>query len=454
MEQMSLREIVEATGGMYSGEERVIAAVSSDTRDLPEGCLFIALKGDRFDGHAFVGKALEQGAAVAVVSDDVEAPPGRVLRVQDTRQAYLDIAGLYRRMLGLKVVGITGSVGKTTTKEMIACVCAAGFSTLKTEMNLNNEVGLSQMLLRLTPEHRVAVLEMGMDGPGQIAPLSRSAAPDIGVVTNIGVSHLEALGSRENIRDEKLDIRAGIGDSGVLVLNGDDDMLAPVEDPRLTVMRYGIDSPDCMVRGSRIKEFSSHTTFEVAYDGNRFDAQIPSMGKHNVYNALAALCVGIALDIPLHKAIAALRNYRPAGMRQRIVVHNSFTVVEDCYNASPDSMRAALETLGHLKCDGKRIAVLSDMLELGSVAEQSHRETGHIVAECGADVLLCTGELARLYQQGAREKGMGDAAMWFPDKAALYDHLKSILQAGDIAWFKASRGMRLEEVIERIYREI
>lgn len=452
METLSLSSIARAVGCSYSGNE-TISHISTDSRDIPPGCLFVALTGDRFDGHDFVAGALAQGAAMAVVSANVDAPAERLLRVQDTRQALLDIAGLYRRSLPVQVVGVTGSVGKTTTKEMVACVCGAEYKTLKTEMNLNNEIGLSQMIFQLNPSYGAAVLEMGMDGPGQIAPLSRAAGPNIGLVTNIGVSHLEAMGTRENICREKLDIRAGMDDGSTLILNGDDDMLHTAEDSRLNLVFYGIENKDCAVRGHRIKEFSTHTNFEISYGGNRFDAQIPSMGRHNVYNALAAFAVGMTLGIPPQKAIAALRKYQPAGMRQKIVVHNSFTVVEDCYNASPDSMRAALKTLGAIACDGKRIAVLADMLELSTVAEKSHLEAGRWAAESGADVLLCTGELAQLYVQGAKEKGMKHA-VHLESKDDVLAQLKELVKPGDVIWVKGSRGMKLEELIEKIYKEL
>lgn len=451
--ELSLRQIAAAIGAEYTGEELAVRQLSTDSRDIPQGCLFLALTGERFDGHKYVAVALEQGAAAAVVSAEVDVLPGLLLKVKDTRQAYLGIANLYRKSLDVKVVGVTGSVGKTTTKEMIACVCEAGFETLKTEQNLNNEVGVSQMLLRLEPKHRVAVLELAMDGPGQIAPLSRAAEPDIAVVTNIGVSHMEAMGSREAIRDEKLSIRAGMADGGVLVLNGDDDMLRDVKDDRLKILRYGVEDKGCAITGSRIKEFATHTTFVISYDGNRYDGQIPSMGKHNVYNALAAFAVGVALGIQPHIAVAALKNYKPAGMRQRIVKHNAYTIVEDCYNASPDSMKAAMETLGHLVCDGRRIAVLSDMLELGDLAERAHLDAGALVAGCGADMLLCTGELARGYVEGAKAAGMTEV-FHFDGKDALFQRLKELLEPGDIAWFKASRGMKLEDVLARIYAEL
>jgi UDP-N-acetylmuramoyl-tripeptide--D-alanyl-D-alanine ligase len=451
--QLSLRAIAAAIGAVYDGPDDPVAHISTDSRDLPPGCLFLALMGERFDGHDYVPAVLEAGAAMAVVSHAVNAPPEKLLRVKDTRQAFLDIANLYRAGLEVTVVGITGSVGKTTTKEMIACVCAAGYETLKTAENLNNEIGLSQMMLRLTPDHQVAVLEMAMDGPGQIAPLSKAASPDIAVVTNIGVSHLEAMGTRENIRDEKLSIRAGMPDGAALILNGDDDMLRGFADARLRVIRYGMGDTSCHVTGSRIKEFATHTTFEIGWDGNRFDAQIPCLGRHTVYNALAAFAVGMVLGLTPPLAVAALKGYRPAGMRQKIVRHNAFTVVEDCYNASPDSMRAALKTLGGLVCVGKRIAVLSDMLELGELAEASHREVGRLVAASGADVLLCTGALSALIVEEAKAAGMPEAFL-LDSKDALFEKLRGLLGPGDVVWFKASRGMKLEDVLRRIYAEL
>lgn len=450
MVPLSIGEIAAVIGADFAGDFQ-IDAVSTDTRELPQGCLFLALKGESFDGHRFIKQALESGARCAIAMQDGDYPADKVLRVPDTRKALLQIAGLYRRKLGIKVVGITGSVGKTTTKELVACVLESTFHTLKTAANLNNEVGLPKTILQLEESHRAAVLEMGMDAPGQIRPLAQCAAPDVGIITSIGVSHLESMGTRENILAEKLDICAGIADGGTLILCGDNDLLRTVNIPRLNVVFYGVDNGEAAVCAGHLREFSTHTTFEIQYNGKRYDAQIPCMGRHNVCNALAAFCAGIALGVQPPDAIAALKNYRPAGMRQNIVVHNSYTVVEDCYNASPDSMRAALETLGRLPCDGRRIAVLSDMLELGAIAREAHYEAGLLAARNGIDLLLCTGELAAGYAEGAKADGL--QAEHFPTQEALFETLKSLLTAGDVVWFKASRGMKLEQVISRIYKE-
>jgi UDP-N-acetylmuramoyl-tripeptide--D-alanyl-D-alanine ligase len=451
MKPLAIQDIARVLGGSFEGGGTV-SAISTDTRSLPEGCLFLALTGERFDGNDYVNAALETAAAYAVASRPGEYPAGRVLLVEDTRAAYLKIAGFYRRSLPVKIAAVTGSVGKTTTQEMIACALSAGFRTLKTEANLNNEVGVSQTLLRLDDEHEAAVIELAMDAPGQIAPLSDAAGPDVGVVTNIGFSHLAAMGSRENIRDEKLAIRSGMRDGAPLILNGDDGLLRDVRDDRLNVIFYAIDNPDAAIRAERLREFSTHTTFEIRYDGNRFDAAIPSLGRHNVMNALAAVAAATSLGVPPQDAIAALKNYRPAGMRQNIVKHGPYTVVEDCYNASPDSMKAALDTIRGMEWDGRRIAILSDMLELGGFGEQAHREIGALAAHNGLDYLLTVGPLASFCAEGAREAGFG-SALHFESRDELFAWLKQQAKSGDLLWFKASRGMRLEDVISKFYQE-
>lgn len=450
MLKLTAAGIARELGVNFTGADAPVLAVSTDTRSLPEGCLFIALKGDNFDGHSFISQALESGAAYAVSMEVGDWPENRVFMVDDTRDALMRVARLHRSGLAAKVTAITGSVGKTTTKEMIACVSEAKSKTLKTEKNLNNEIGLSHTLLGLDETFESAVVEMGMDGPGQMAKLSQTAMPDIAVITNIGVSHIEKFGSREGILAEKMDICAGLANGGDLILCGDNDLLNTVERPEFRITRYGIENKDCPVRAENIAEYSTHTNFEIIWNGSRFDAQIPCLGRHNVYNALAAFCAGICMGVPPQNSVAALKNYRPAGMRQNIVVHNSYTIVEDCYNASPDSMRAALQTLGGIKCDGRRIAVLSDMLELGDFAESAHRETGEYAAQNKIDFLLCTGKLSQGYAEGASAAGMKNTR-WFESQDLLFGELKTLIKPGDVIWFKASRGMKLERVIEKVY---
>lgn len=452
MFRMGIADIAKMLGCEYNGENYTIKNISSDSRNVYKGTLFIALEGENFDGHDYVNKAFENGASAAVVMKDVENPKKAVLKVNNTRDALLNIAGTHRQSCNVKVAAVTGSVGKTTTKEMTACVCSAKYNTHKTAMNLNNEVGVSQMLLGIESYHEVAVLEMGMDGPGQIKKLSDAAKPDIAVITNIGSSHMEAFGSREGIMREKLSVLSGLSEEGAIVLNADDDCLKTFGNDNFDILTYGIKNKSAQVVAGKINEFATHTNFEINFRGEVFDAQIPTMGTHNVYNALAGFCVGILMGISPVSATAALRGYRPVGMRQNVVRHNDYTIVEDCYNASPDSMAAAMRTLSNIVCTGKRIAVLSDMLELGKTEEEAHLEAGRLIAELNIDYLLTTGELSELYIRGANEKGMVDA-IDFASKEELYTFLKTIIQPDDVVWFKASRSMKLEDVINRIYEE-
>ena len=453
MKPLLMAEIARELGARYTGPTReVVKAVSSDTRALPPGCLFVALRGDRFDGNDYVDSALEQGAAWAVAECLPDRNRERVLLMKDTRWALLRIAGLYRRSLDVKVVAVTGSVGKTTTKEMAASVLQSRYRTLKTQQNLNNEIGLSQTILQLEEDHRAAVLEIGVDGPGQMAPLSLCAAPDAAIVTGIGVSHMERFGSRQGILREKLDIARGMN-GGALILNGDDDLLTTFDSSAGVgrVLRYSVEDEAADACARRIEEHAGQTSFQILCGGERCDAQIPAVGRHNVSNALAGFLAGVSLGIDPRDAAAALRSYQPAGMRQRVVEHGRLTVVEDCYNASPDSMRAALSTLGSMHREGRRIAILSDMLELGEIAARSHYEVGRQAAR-QADILLCTGPLAEGYLRGARDSGLRDARH-FETQQQLFAHLKQIVGPGDILWFKASRGMKLENIIQKVYEE-
>lgn len=459
MTGMDIETIAKAAGAVLpagiSGDAHERHEICTDSRAITPGCVFVALAGDSFDGHRYIDAALAGGAAFAVAARDTGfeyAQADKILYVDDTRAALLGIAGMYRQTHGVKVVAVTGSVGKTTTKEMTACVLESTYKTHKTLENLNNEIGLSQTILAMTPETEAAVLELGVDGPGQMAPLGRCAAADVAIVSNIGVSHLEAFGERKNILREKLDVRAGMKDGATLILCADNDLLRNVRDERLNLVFYGISSRDVNVRAECLREFSTHTAFELVYDGKRFDAVIPCMGAHNVQNALAAFAAGVALGVREESAVAALKNYAPAGMRQKVVSHNGYTIIEDCYNASPDSMEAAMKTLGSLECEGRRIAVLSDMLELGAVEAQAHLDAGRAAAMAGIDLLLCTGERARGFVEGAQAAGLSDA-VHFADKDALYQFLRANVRRGDALWFKASRGMKLESVIERIYGE-
>ena len=345
------------------------------------------------------------------------------------------------------IIAVTGSAGKTTTKEMIAQVVSAGYKTLKTEGNLNNEIGLPKTLFGLDRSHQAAVIEMGMEGLGEIATLAAVAQPQIGVITNVGVSHIERLGSRENILKAKMELADALPDGAPLLLCGDNDLLSGVQMPRLRVTFFGIENPGCAVLAEEIFEQAGETRFILRHPDGRIPVHLPCMGRHNVLNALAAFAVGRELGISPEDCAQALAGYRPSGMRQKVVDWNGVTVVEDCYNASPDSMRAALSTLGRWEGASRRIAVLADMLELGEISRMSHIEAGQCAAEQGIDLLLAYGEQGRYYVEGA----FGVDARWFETKDALCKALEQESIPGSVIWVKASRGMKLEEVLEQFY---
>ena len=450
MEPISL-ELLARAAGDPSPRRGEITQICTDSRQITPGCLFVALQGERFDGHDFVPAALEQGAAAAVVHHPVDAPAGRLIQVDDTQRALLRMAACYRdRFPDLRVAAVTGSVGKTTTKEMVACVLSSRWKTLKTQGNMNNEIGMPKTLLQLDRSYEAAVIEMGMTGFGEIRDLTLAARPCLGIITTIGVSHLERLGSRENILKAKLELREGMADGAPLLLNGDNDLLSQVKDDRLGVVFFGLENPACAIRCTAFAEEGDSTRMAIAWEGREYPVLLPALGRHNVTNALAAFGAGVLLGLDPAACAHALSQYRPAGMRQHLTQRDGVLVMEDCYNASPDSMKAALETLGDYPCQGQRIAVLSDMLELGAVEQEGHLAAGALAAQ-KADWLLCWGPLARLYLEGARQAGMGDHARWFPTREELARAVAEIARPGDLCWFKASRGMALEEVIGQVW---
>lgn len=434
--------------------EGSITNICTDSREVGLGSLFIAIRGERLDGHDYIPQALEQGAACVLAHKEGPWPQERVLRVADTLQGFLSIAAWYRSQFpDLRVVGVTGSVGKTTTKDMLATVLEAGFATVKTQGNQNNEIGMPKTLFSIDAHTQVAVVEMGMCGFGEIRALAQAAQPQAGVITNIGVSHMELLGSRGNILKAKLELAECLPDGAPLLLCGDNDLLAKVTLPRLQVLHYGLHNPYCGIRGEIIKSTPLHTEFIIRWEDQAIVATIPGCGEHLVQNALAAFSLGYLWGIPAQKAVEALQNYQPSGMRQKIVETGGVTVVEDCYNASPDSMAAAIRTLGTFPCQGRRVLVVADMLELGEISPQSHYEVGRQAAKAGVDILLAWGENAQEYIEGAKAAGL-ENAHFFPQKASLTMAVIETLRPGDLVWFKASRGMKLEEVMKQLYQKL
>ena len=448
MKAFTLQEAAAALGLPQMQAQATLADVCTDTRKIQPGSLFVCLRGERFDGHSFASQAAQLGAAALLVDHPVDADVPQLV-VTDTGKALLQLAGWYRRRFQLPVVGLTGSVGKTTTKEFIALVLGAKYNTLKTQGNLNNEIGVPQMLFRLEDSHTAAVIEMGMNHFGEISRLTRAVAPTVGLITNIGVSHIENLGSRAGILQAKLEILEGMAPDAPLIVNIDNDMLRTVKLGDRPLLTFAIDDQSADFTATDIAEQGSTTTFTVHHSTFTQPVTIPTVGIHNVCNALAAMAVGYVTGVDSAAAASALANYVPAGMRQNLVQVGGVQVIEDCYNASPDSMRAALQTLGKLPVH-RRYAVLGAMLELGDYAKEAHTQVGKMAAENGIDGVLAYGADAAYIVEAAKQAGLENARL-FDTKEALAQSLAQQVQPGDGVLFKGSRGMHLEDVMHTVY---
>ena len=449
--EITLGQAAEACGGVLAGADpgTVARAVTTDSRNVPEGGLFVPLRGARADGHDFIPQALANGA-VCALTERAPAGPGPYIRVKSCVQALLDLAAYYRSLLRPRVVAVTGSVGKTTTKDMIASVVSQRYHTLKTMGNFNNEIGLPLTIFQLEPTHEAAVLEMGMNHKGEIHNLSRVARPDIAVITNIGVAHIENLGSRQGILEAKTEIFDYMEPTGLAILNGDDDMLAACR-PNCKVLYYGLSDSmevyadkieDRGLRGSRCRLHLGDTVI---------DAAINVPGRHMVYNALAAAAAGQALGLTPEEICRGIETFVPTGMRMRILdAPGGLTVINDVYNANPVSMMAAIDVL----CThaGRKVAILGDMFELGGQAPALHRQVGRYAAEKGVDLLITAGTLAYDIYAGAREGGIA-AARYFAGQEEMIGALRGFLQPGDCVLVKASRGMRFEMTVAALSGE-
>lgn len=451
MEQIRLSEIVKAVNGSYGYDaDMMIDNISTDTRTISEGSVFLALKGARFDGHDFAAKAMELGAQAVITERAVEG--ARCIIVDSTAKALLDLAGYYRDRFDIHLVGVTGSVGKTTTKDMIALVVAQKYKTLKTQGNLNNEIGMPKTLFGLDKDTQAAVIEMGMSARGEISRMSMCCKPTVCVITNIGVSHIEKLGSQENILAAKLEILDGAKQGAPLILSMDDKFLANAEVHGLRkVYYYSVKNKNCDVYAKNIISKGGGVNFDICFGMQIVHARLNCIGVHNVKNALAAFCVGLALEVPVDDILTGIESFRPEGLRQNITRKSGINFVVDCYNAAPDSMKSSISMLDQVETDGMRYCILADMLELGEKSSEFHKTVGKYVAQSNADRLYCYGELARNYIIGAVENGFDrNRCMHFSDRDELADYLKSKLKNGDSVLLKGSRGMALEEVFKAL----
>ena len=420
------------------------SGANNDTRKIEPGQLFIALKGAR-DGHDFIPAALEKGAAAVLCTHcDGDYP---AIVVEDTRIALGDIARGQRQKLGMKVVGVTGSVGKSTTKEMIAAVLETTYRVGKTPVNHNNDIGMPMAVLALDDQTQVAVLEMGMNHFREIAYLTDIAKPDVAAIINIGTMHIEHLGSQEGILKAKMEILEGMPENGKIVLNGDDNLLWNYRQLNgIKADYFGWKNPDCNIRAEEVRQEEGFLRFTVQTPTGQFPVGMELEGEHYVSDALAAIAVGLELGVKPEDIQTGLAQFRNMEGRQEIFQTNGYTIIKDCYNAGPESMAAALAVLGSK--EGRRLAVLGDMLELGVRTQAEHYKVGRIAA-VKANILLAYGPNSVRMVYGAITGGMSHhAARAFTDRERLIAVLKQIAKPGDVILFKGSRGMRMELALE------
>lgn len=501
MKNMTLANIAAACDGTYIGSEEAknieIKGAVIDSRQVEEGFLFIPIKGEKVDGHKFIPNVFEQGAAAVLSEMELENPAGPYILVESTPIALKAIAEFYREQLDIKFVGVAGSVGKTSTKEMVATVLEQKYNVLKTAGNFNNEVGLPLTILRIRDEHEVAVVEMGISDFGEMHRLAKIAKPDICVMTNIGMAHLENLKSRDGILQAKSEMFDYLKEDGVIVLNGNDDKLStvaaiPVWDgveygsdtkatqttskgKTVTPIRYmvadeagnfvsdtfeKVDNYDetVMVRGINVENRGLEgMAFTLQFPEEERQALVPIPGIHNVYNACAGACVGRKLGLTNDEIIAGIESAKTIDGRTNLIKANDMIIIDDCYNANPVSMKAAIDVL--TMGNGRKIAVLGDMGELGENEHQLHAEVGMYVAEKGIDVLFCAGKLSADMANAAQEMNMikmaeGTAGYmqiyYFEEKEALMNSLLPFVKAGDTVLVKASHFMGYPEIVNAL----
>lgn len=469
---MTLEQIAAACGGTYYGSEadkkRSAAGVVTDSRLVEKDFLFVPIKGARVDGHSFIPEVFSKGALAALSEQRIEQPAGPYILVESAEEAMKKIAAYYRRTLDIKVVGVIGSVGKTSTKEMIASVLSQKYCVLKTEGNLNNEIGLPLTIFKIKKEHEVAVLEMGISDFGEMHRLAEMAKPDICVITNIGYSHLERLISRDGILKAKTECFSHMTENGIAVLNGDDDKLCNITDvDGRPVLFYGtekepllLDTLEGQKRGAKKRIYATGIT-ELGLTGTgavihitgdageeTFSVEIPIAGRHNVYNALAAVSAGTALGLTAEEMKRGIESVQTIAGRNNLIRKDEITIIDDCYNANPVSMKASLDVLS--KASGRKIAVLGDMGELGEDTKKLHYEVGAHFKGKGIDLLYCTGELSKEIMAGAKETDGHIRISRFETKEALSEALLKEIKEGDTILIKASHFMEFPEIVKKL----
>ena len=445
--EFTLKQIADYTEGQLFGDGNIkVKGFFTDSRQAEKDMMFLPIVGENVDAHRFIHTLPEKGC-IATFS---QVPLGEncagisYILVENTVLALQKLAAGFGQTLSIPIIGITGSVGKTTTKEMIALALEANIKIHKTIGNANSQIGLPRTFLGIEPDDKAAVLEMGMSMPGEMGRLAKAAKPNIAVITNIGVSHIEFHGTKENIMKEKFHIADYLGSEGTLFVNGDDELLSKLTSDNYKLCTFGT-GENCSYRGVDIKEENGETSFTCVFGDKKFPVTIPTLGIHNVRNALVAIAICHTLGFDINKAAAALGTYKAPDMRQQIKKYGSVTVIDDSYNASPDSVKASLDILSSFK--GRKIAVLADMLELGDYSPIGHREVGAYAKEKGVDILFALGK-----ESLATYEGFGDSehSRHFDSIEEINSIIGDFVKNGDTLLIKGSRGMHTDLIVKKL----
>lgn len=450
--KMSMDEILKGINGelILDGKDYDYDTIETDTRKLQKNSIFIALKGENFNGNDFILDSIEKGSTICIVSEikfNIEEISNGVsiIKVEDTKKALLDLAETYRNKLNIKIVGITGSTGKTSTKDIVAAFLSSKYKVFKTKGNFNNEIGLPLMMLSLDDSYDIAVLEMGMNNFGEIHNLAKVARPHIALITNIGISHIENLKTKENILKAKMEICDFFTKEDILIINKDNDMLNTLETKDINTVSIGVEEKTSSIKGNNIKLLEDGIIFDVE-DNNVVVGTItlPMVGKHNVLNSLLAYGVCKEFNVSIEDINEGIKNLEATSMRLDIIKKESFTIIDDCYNASPDSMNAAIDVLDSLK-GKRRVAILGTMRELGEEAEKAHKEIAVYAKKKGINKIIAVGEYSSMFKEG-----FGEDITIFNTTDECKDNIKYLVKEGDIILIKASRGMKFEKIVNKL----
>lgn len=450
--ELSFEEIVHAISGeiVLENKNHNLNNICIDTRKITKDNVFLALNGENFNGNKFVIEALKKGASIAIIDDilvDLKEAEGLgvIIKVKNTYEALIELAKYYREKLKIKVVGVTGSTGKTSTKDLIAAFLSSKYKVFKTKGNFNNHIGMPLMILKLDSTYDVAVLELGMSNLGEIHELADCARPDIAVITNIGLSHIENLKSQDNILKAKMEIIDFFTCENVLIVNGEDEYLGRLAQKECKIVKTGY-KENFDYRAENINIHGNETEFSIEDNKKVYNFKLPMVGAHNVLNALLAIGVSRELSVSYEEMLEGIKNIEATSMRLEFIKKDKFTIINDCYNASPDSMKAALDVLASSK--GKRkIAILGIMRELGEESKSSHQYVGHY-AKSKTDLLIVTGEFANSYKLGYGNNNI----LVYNDKEEVIRNIKNIIKDGDVILVKASRSIKFEDIIDELLK--